>query len=162
MDAQSVTERHLFLFGSIINWFARYERLIAQAMAELAGADYVSVALMTRGLSFEERRRALLSILRHRKVPMDQCDRVSEYLRIPHKLVTLQEEIVHSVWIVNRELNSVQPDWILNLPPTVQPWLAAINGGLVEDEAEKVGSTIDDLTEVVRSLSLNYCLRRLY
>ena len=93
---------------------------------------------------------------------MDQCDRVSEYLRIPHKLVTLQEEIVHSVWIVNRELNSVQPDWILNLPPTVQPWLAAINGGLVEDEAEKVGSTIDDLTEVVRSLSLNYCLRRLY
>lgn len=156
METQSLSERHLFLFGSIINWFARYERLMVEAMARLTGGDLVSIALMTRRLSFEEKRRALLNILRHRGIPIDQYDRVNEYLRIPSGLVALQENIIHSTWVVHHEPNSVQPDWILDLPPTVQPWLGALDSDFIKGEDEKFGYTIDDLTEVVRSLSLNY------
>jgi hypothetical protein len=80
MAGENLTERHLLLFGTIVQWFARYERLMVEAMAGLAGVDPTSVALMTRELRFEEKRRALLNILRYRKVPIDQYDRVCEYL----------------------------------------------------------------------------------
>jgi hypothetical protein len=126
MDNQGLSERHLLLFGSIANWFARYERLMAEAMASSPEPIFfVSVALMTRRLSFEEKRRALLNIFR-------------------------------STWVVHRELNSIQSDWILKLPPSIRPSLGALDDDLIKGEDEKVGYTIDDLTDVVRSLSLNY------
>jgi hypothetical protein len=68
----------------------------------------------------------------------------------------LRDHIVHSTWSTCREKNWIQPDWVLNLPTTVKPLLGEIDAQLVKGEGEKIGYTIDDLSEVVRSLSLNY------
>jgi hypothetical protein len=151
-----LTERHLLLFGTIAQWFARYERLMSDVMAKTSGVDLAAVMLMTRGLDFEDQRRAFLNLFRYRNLPLDQYDRICQYLRIPHGLVGLRDHIVHSTWSSGREGNGIQPDWILNLPATVKPLLGEIDAQLVKGEGEKIGYTIDDLSEVVRSLSLNY------
>jgi hypothetical protein len=157
MPGENLTERHLLLFGTIIQWFARYERLMAEAMAMLADVDPTAVALMTRELRFEEKRRAFLNILRYRKVPIDQYDRVCEYLRVPHALSALRDNIVHATWAAGRHANSVvQPDWVLNLPPSVQPSLGGVDAEFIKGQEDKVGYTLDDLSEASRTLSLNY------
>ena len=155
MPGESLTDRHLLLFGAIIQWFARYERLMAEAIANLCGADPTSVALVTRDLGFAEKQRAFLNIMRHRKVPLDQYDRVCEYLRVPSGLSALRDNIVHSTWMASRQPSSVQPDWVFNLPPSVQPSLGGVDAEFIKGD-EKVGHTLDDLSEAARTLSLNY------
>ena len=157
MPGENLTERHLLLFGVIVQWFARYERLMVESMARLVGVEPTSVALMTRELRFEEKRRAFLNILRYGKVPIDQYDRVCEYLRVPHALSALRDNIVHATWTAGRQPNSVvQPDWVLNLPPSVQPSLGGVDAEFIKGQEEKVGYTLDDLAEAARTLSLNY------
>jgi hypothetical protein len=156
MSGEGLTERHMLLFGTIVQWFARYERLMVEATARLAGVDSTSAALMTRELRFEEKRRAFLNILRYRKVPIDQYDRVCEYLRVPHALSALRDNIVHATWTAGRQANSVQPDWVLNAPANVQPSLGGVDAEFIKGQDEKVGYTLDDLAEAARTLSLNY------
>jgi hypothetical protein len=156
MLGEGLNDRHLLLFGTIVQWFARYERLMVEAMGQLAGVDSTSAALMTRELSFEEKRRALLNVLRYRKVPIDQYDRVCEYLRVPHALSALRDNIVHATWAAGRQANSVQPDWVLNVPPDVQPSLGGVDAEFIKGQDDKIGYTLDDLTEAARTLSLNY------
>lgn len=156
MPGENLTERHLLLFGTVVQWFARYERLMVEAMARLADVDPTSVALMTRELRFEEKRRAFLNILRYRKVPIDQYDRVCEYLRVPHALSSLRDNIVHATWAVSRQNNSVQPDWVLSLPPNIQPALGGVDAEFIKGHDEKVGYTLDDLAEAAHTLSMNY------
>jgi hypothetical protein len=156
MAGENLTDHHLLLFGTIVQWFARYERLMGEAMARLAGVDPTSVALMTQELRFEEKRHAFLNILRYRKVPIDQYDRICEYLRVPHALSTLRDNIVHATWAVGRHGNSIQPDWVLNVPPNVQPSLGGVDAEFIKGQDERVGYTVDDLAEAARTLSLNY------
>jgi hypothetical protein len=155
-DVEILTERHLLLFGTIVHWFARYERLMADIMAGLTGADSVSVELMTGRLSFEDKGRALLNILRYRKVPLDQYDRVCGYLRLPEELSALRDNIVHSTWSASRIPKSIQPDWVLRPPSTVQPWLGGIDAVFIKAKEEKIGYTVEELAETARSLSLNF------
>ena len=159
MPQDCLTERHLLLFGTIIQWFARYERLMLEISAKVAGSDYAAVMLLTRGLDFEGKRQALLDLLRHRAVPLDQYDRVCEYLDIPHGLTRLRNDIAHSTWTSVRYSNWIQPDWILRPPPRVKAWRndSTVSGGeFVEEEDDKIGYTIDDLDEVARTLSANH------
>lgn len=156
MPAEILTERHLLLFGTIIQWFARYERLMEEVMANLAGADAAAVALMTRRLAFNDKRRAFLNMLRYRKVPIDQYDRVCEYLRVPRGLSVLRDNIAHSTWGASRAPNLVQPDWVLNLPRSVQPPLGGVDAELIDGAEEKIGYAVEDLAEAARSLALNY------
>lgn len=159
MPEECVTERHLLLFGTIIHWFARYERLMTEISAKVAGSNYAAVMLLTRGLDFEGKRKALLDLLRHREVPLDQYDRVCEYLKIPHGLTRLRNDIAHSTWTSVRYSNWIQPDWILQPPPRVKAWRndSAVSGGeQVADEDDKIGYTINDLDEIVGILSANH------
>jgi hypothetical protein len=71
-----LTERHLTLFGTIVQWFARYELLMQKIMATVIGLDSAAVILLTRGLTFDDKHRALLGLLRHRGIPLDQFDAI--------------------------------------------------------------------------------------
>ena len=51
-DLDCLTERHLLLFGTVIQWFARYEWLMQEVMATVAESDAGSIMLLTRGLDF--------------------------------------------------------------------------------------------------------------
>jgi hypothetical protein len=159
MPQDCLTERHLLLFGTIIQWFARYERLMLEISATVAGSDYAAVMLLTRGLDFEGKRKALLDLLRHRSVPLDQYDRVCSYLKIPHGLMRLRNDITHSTWMSVRYSNWIQPDWILQPPRRVKARRndSAVSGGdSVEDEDDKIGYAIEDLEEIARTLSANH------
>ena len=154
-----LTEQHLLLFGTIIQWFARYELLMQDVMAMVAGSDSASIMLLTRSLDFSDKRQALLDLLRHRMIPLDQFDQVREYLKVPHTLTPLRNDIAHSAWIVSQYPNSIQPDWILQLPLRVKP-LRDDSGtpseNFVECDQDKDAYTIDDLEDVIKALATNH------
>jgi len=147
----SLTERHLLLFGTIIHWFARYELLMQEVMAAVAGCDGASIMLLTRGLDFSGKRRALLDLLRHRKLPVDRFDRMSSYLMVPHTLTPLRNDIAHSVWIPGASGGAIQPNWILRLPRSIKP----LHGDDLPDE-DSLGYSLEDLKETVETLAENY------
>jgi hypothetical protein len=154
-----LTEQHLRLFGSIIQWFARYELVMQDVMATVSGSDSASLMLLTRGLDFGGKRRAMLDLLRHRAVPLDQFDRVLGYLTVPDTLASLRNNIAHSAWIVAPASGGIQPDWILRLPPSIKPWHDAHgtpSDTFIEGSEDKVAYTINDLTEVVEKLASNH------
>jgi hypothetical protein len=148
-----LTDRHLLLFGTIIQWFARYELLMQEIMASIAGTDSGAVMLLTRGLDFSSKRRTLLDLLRRSAIPLDQYDRLNEYLTVPHTLTPLRDDIAHSAWIPGPATNSIQPDWILRIPPGVRP----LHGkGLFERKADTFSYSLESLGENVATLAANY------
>lgn len=154
-----LTEQHLLLFGTIVQWFARYELLMQEVMATVAGSDSACVMILTRGLDFSGKRQALLHLLRHRMIPLDQFDRVNAFLIVPHTLTPLRNDIAHSTWISAPYPNSIQPDWILRLPPSVEPLRGnpdVPSENLVEGNGEKVAYSLDDLNEIVENLAANH------
>jgi len=154
-----LTDRHLLLFGTIIHWFARYELLMQNMMAAVARTDAASVMLLTRGLDFSGKLRALLDLLRHKTIPLDQFDRISELLMIPHTLTLLRNDIAHSGWIPHKIGNWIQPDWILHFPPSVKPLRADLNvptPTFTELDQDKVGYSVDELSEVASRLAATY------
>ena len=153
VDLNCLTERHLLLFGTIIQWFARYELLMQEIMAILMGADSGSVMLLTRGLDFSEKRQALFDLLRHRNIPVDRYDEINKFLMVPHTLFPLRNDIAHSGWVIGSSSGWIQPDWILRLPPSVKPLHGS---GLVEREEDKSTYSFDEFSEIVETLAANY------
>jgi len=154
-----LTEQHLLLFGIIIRWFARYELLMQEIMARVAGADCAAIMLLTSGLDFGEKRQALFHLLRHRTIPLDRFDQVNSYLMVPHTLTRLRNEIAHAEWITGPAPNSIQPDWILRPPPSVKPLYDGLNAPGekdVERYEDKIVYTLDDLNEVAETLAANF------
>ncbi len=156
-----LTERHLILFGTIVQWFAQYELLMQKIMAKVIGSDSAAVILLTRSLTFGDKRDALLDLLRHRSIPLDQFDAVHNYLMVPHTLSRLRDDIEHSAWIAGPSRNSIQPDWVLRPPPTIKPMHKTADtrsGNFIEDYADRVEYTLDDLAEAVDTLGKNFGL----
>ena len=148
-----LTEQHLLLFGTIIQWFAQYEALMHEVMAKAAGCDSAAVMLLTRGLDFSGKRRALLDLLRHRSVPLDRYDRINDYLLVPHSLTPLRNDIAHSAWVPAKTPHWIQPDWILHLPPAVRP----LHGDeFVERAEDKLAYSLQELGEAIEALVANY------
>jgi hypothetical protein len=152
-DLDCLTERHLLLFGKIIHWFARYEFLMQGVMATVTGSDSASIMLLTRGIDFNGKRRALLDLLRHRTIPLDRYDRINAYLMIPHTFAPLRHEIAHSTWIPGSSSSWIQPDWILRVPLGVTPFHGE---DFVEQRDDKIAYSFEDLGEAVDTLAANY------
>ncbi len=153
-----VDERRLLLFGTIVQNFAAHELLIQRVMAHVLGTQVASIILLTRPLAFEEKRKALLDLLRHREIPLDQYDCVRAYLTFLLTFTRLRNDIVHSVWISAPSPDAIQPDWILNPPPRIKPVYAeadSLPGDFVEDEEEKLAYSLDELTEIAGGLEKN-------
>jgi hypothetical protein len=148
-----LTKQHLLLFGTIIHWFARYELLMQEIMASVAGCDSGSIIVLTSGLDFGAKRRVLFDLLRHRDIPLDRYDRINGYLMVPHTLTLIRNYIAHSVWISGSSSNWIQPDWVRRLPPSVKPFHG---DGLIETEQDRAAYSLGDLDETAESLASNY------
>lgn len=154
-----LTEQHLLLFGTVIQWFARYELLMQEVMATVIGSDAASVMILTRDLDFNGKRLTLLDLLRHREIPLDQYDKISAYLMIPYTLAPLRDEISHCAWIASQHPNSIQPDWILRLPTRIQSLHYDPNAPrdhFIECYQDKIAYSLDDLKEVVEKLAAGH------
>jgi hypothetical protein len=154
-----LTERHLFLFGTIVQWFARYELVMQKIMATVSHCDSASIMVLTRGLDFGQKRIALLDLLRHRTVPLNQYDKICSYLLVPHDLKPLLKDIMHSVWVKTSHPDSIQPDWIMHWPSGIRPLREGSgdpDSGFVAMDADKTGYTLDDLNIIVSNLATNH------
>lgn len=154
-----LTERHLMLFGTIVHWFARYEVLMQQIIATVIGSRSADVMLLTKHLTLGEKRIALLDLLRHQVIPLDQFDAVYKYLMIPETFSLLVSDIKHSAWVTGRSSSSIQPDWILRPKPTVKPVHDGVDGrsdGVLEDYQDRVEYTLEQLAETAKTLGENY------
>jgi len=154
----SLTDQHLLQFGKIIQLFARYELLMQQVMATVSGADPAAILLLTRGLDFSAKRTALLDLLYHGTIPLDQYDRINAFLMVPHTLTPLRNDIAHAGWISDTFSSWIQPDWILQLPPSVRPLRDASGSSgahFIEREQDKTAYTLDGLDQIVESLATN-------
>ena len=153
IDPNCLTERHLLVFGTIIQWFAQYELLMQEIMASAAGCDSGSIIVLTSGLDFGAKRRALFNLLRHRNIPLDRYDRINGHLMVPYTLAPIRDYIAHSAWISGSSSNWIQPDWVRRLPPSVKPFHG---DGLIETEQDKVAYSLEDLNETAETLASNY------
>ena len=155
----SLTERHLMLFGTIIQLFARYELLMQEVMTTVSGADPAAIMLLTRSLDFREKRRALLDLLFHWTVPVDQYDRISTFLLVPEELTPLHNDIAHAAWVSDHSSSWIQPDWILRTPNSIKPMRdAPLVGGarFIERNDDKATYTIQGLEDIINSLASNF------
>ncbi len=116
-----LTERHLGLFGSIVQWFAQYELTIQRAIAGIMKAELPSVVVLTRELDFMQKRAALLDVMKVRRLPSDHWERIFAYLAVPAARVRLRDQIARSTWRSSPEPHSIQPNWILQLPAGIEP-----------------------------------------
>ncbi|MDN0073658.1 hypothetical protein QU481_01955 [Crenobacter sp. SG2303] len=160
-----LTERHFLLFGTITHWFAKYEMLMQQIMATVAGSDYISVKLLTLSLNFGQKHATLFNLLRHGRLPFDQYDRISAFLQVPYALLPLRNDIAHSIWVARPPSNSIQPDWIFNYPPSILPvyeGLGEPNRHFMEHIQEEACYTVADLDTVAVNLATNYSEFREY
>jgi hypothetical protein len=154
-----VSEKHLLLFGTIVQNFAAHELLIARIMAHVLGTQVPAVLLLTRTLSFEEKRKALLDLLRHLQAPLDQYDCVNSFLSFLLPFVRLRYDIVHSTWRAAPTPAAIQPAWILNPPARISPVHAeadSLPGDFVEDEEERLAYSVDELAEIAASIEKNF------
>jgi hypothetical protein len=158
-NSDCLTERHLMLFGTIVHWFARYEVLLQHIISTIIGSHVADVVLLTKTLSLGEKRVALLDLLRHRVLPLDQIDAVYKYLTIPETFSLLVNDIKHSAWVAGKSSSSIQPDWILRPKPTIKPLHSGVDGrsdGFLEDYDDRVEYTLEQLTETAITLGENY------
>jgi len=159
-----IDDRHLLLFGRVVHCFARHEALIQEIMAAVSGADATSIKLLTRSLSFTEKREALFNLLRHRAVPLDQIDQIQGYLLVLQTFTSLHDDIAHSVWIEGKPSNLIWPNWLTAGPLTAIKPVHDIGQGknFIEDDADKVTYTLDELKGNVETLEANYVSFREY
>lgn len=154
-----LSDQHLTLFGSIIRWFARYEQLILRLTAAIAGSDPSAVMILTRNLDFNDKRLALIDLLRHHGTPMDQYDRICDFLTIPGTFLRLRNDIVHSPWTSAPNPHLIQPVWIFRRQPGVKPLHGdpdAKTGGYIERDEDKLDYSLEDLQTTVQTLAENY------
>jgi len=155
----SLTERHLTLFGAIVHSYARYELLMQRIMARAIGADGSAVILLTRTMTFTQKRDALLALLRHRRVPLDQVDAIRDCLKLPSRMRTLCDDIRHSDWTAGASKDSIQPAWIFNRPTTIKALHRTPDtnsADFMEDDDDRTEYTLDELAVIAENLAENY------
>jgi hypothetical protein len=145
--SHNVTEQHLRSFGAIVQWFAQYELTIQRAMAGILRIEVSSVVLLTRDLDFSQKRAALLHLVKERKFSDDCWDRLFAHLAIPSGRVQLRDQIVHATRKTSPEPHSIQPNWILRLPPGIE---VAYREPLADDTSY----SLDPLSQITTDLAM--------
>lgn len=164
-DGTGLSERHFTLFGQIVQSFAAHELLMSRIAAHLLGTQTASAMLVTHHLTFEEKHKTLLDLLRHRNVPLDQYDLVRTYLNVLMTLAPLRNDIVHSTWVSAQSPGFIQPDWILNPLPRLKAIHTGADsppGDFVEDDDERSAYSLEDFTEMAGNLENNLALFSAY
>jgi len=156
VHGEVLTERHLALFGAILQCFAHYELTIEHVIAAVLQTDDSSIAILMRHLDFIGKRSALLELLQRRSIPGDQWERIFAFLAVPRSHVELREHIAHSTWVASPEPRSIQPNWILRPSPGIEP------SHHLGHKLEEGGYTLEMLSDVAANLAQSHEAFRAY
>ncbi len=158
-----LTERHLLLFGTIIQGFAQYEVLMQEIMAAVSGADLTSIKLLTVDIDFVAKRNALFRLLHHHAVPHDQVDQMRSYFQVADTFLPLRSDIAHSAWVQGRPQNSVWPLWLTHGPlQAVKPLHHDSAQPPAAGDEDRATYSLDDLAEISRNIAASCAGLRAY
>ncbi|VVE65146.1 hypothetical protein PAN31117_01772 [Pandoraea anapnoica] len=158
-DPSCLSERHLLAFAKIVRCFAHYEFTIDTACCALTKCEPTCFSLLTRPLDFRARRVMLLDVLRQVGYPMDRYDRISACLMVPFTYSMLLHDILHSRWVRHSEGGGIQPAWIFDLAPSVEPhrdWCDECVEEPLPRSADDHAYSLDQLETVARRLSAEH------
>jgi hypothetical protein len=153
-----LSERHLTLFGAIIRSFARHEHLMLRLTASVAGCDTSALMILIRNQDFNDKKLALLDLLRHRATAMDRYDRICNFMATASSFLRLRNDIAHSPWTKALAPNAIQPVWIFRRQPGVKPMHGDPSEAApryVESDDDRIDYSLKDLETAVRTLTDN-------
>jgi hypothetical protein len=135
---------HLLAFGSIIQNFARFERIIEICISKILLADHALTAVAISNLGYSAKCETLKSLLSLNSWPdLDRSKTVLEFVTKFNSYVPLRNAIAHHVWKQGKRLGSIKP-----LSASARGGKAKFQG-LFEDEKDY---TVDDLFEISNDL----------
>jgi hypothetical protein len=146
-EESALTEVHFRLFGAIVHSFAQYELAIQRGLAGVLGVEVIVAAMLTRGVDFVQKRAAFPDLLRERQMPSDIWDNVFAHLAVPTCRVQVRDEIIHATWKPSLEPHSIQPNWILRIPPGIEPAYGSPNSESTSYSLELLNEIETELTE---------------
>lgn len=94
-----LTVEHFARFGSIINSFARLEYLVQVTMAAVAGVPDLKIIILTKALSYGQKRDTLYSYLELYKMENQAHESaIKAFLDRAHRYNPLRNNIAHALW----------------------------------------------------------------
>ncbi|MBU6464254.1 MAG: hypothetical protein KGL35_11280 [Bradyrhizobium sp.] len=149
-QGEILTDQLLVAFGALLQCFARYEITIERAIASILQTDVSNVAILIRHLDLMDKRAALLALLKSHSIPDDRWERIFAHLTVPASNIGLRNHIIHSTWMASPEPKSIQPNWILQLPPEIEP----ISSG--QKFGDSSSYTLEMLTDTADNLTRSH------
>jgi hypothetical protein len=149
-----LTYDHLARFGSIICSFAHLEYLMQAIMAAMAGVDDTKIMVLTKSLTYSQKRDTLYSYFNLYNSPIEHQTNLKKLLDTAHNHNGLRNHIAHSLWKKGIRPNTIRPGYI-----DVRQGKGKIVG---YDDDEK-DYTVDELSDAANELrrTLNALIRYL-
>ena len=145
-----LTLDHLSRFGSIVHSFARLEYLIQSTMAAVAELEDTKIVLLTKSLTYSQKRDTLYSYLEFYRVSAARQAEIRNFLDRAHKHNALRNNIAHALWLEG------------SLPGTIRAGYIDVRfgrGKIVgygEDDADysvdELGNIANELRSIVNNL----------
>jgi hypothetical protein len=141
-----LSEQHLLAFGSIVQDFARFERLIEICVSNILGSKYPLTAIVMSNLGYMEKCDTLKSLLNITSWPSrDGAFKIIEFVDDFNVHLPLRNAIAHLPWMLGTREDSVKP------------LSAGSRGGkvrLLGVSADEIDYTLIELHKIVHSLFL--------
>ena len=138
-----LTNDHLARFGSIICSVAHLEYIMQAVMAAMAGMDDNKILVLTKSLTYSQKRDTLYSYFKLYDSPAEHKARLKELLDAAHEHNGLRNNIAHALW-----KEGIRPDTIRAGYIDVRQGKGRIVG---YDEDEK-DYTMDELGDAANAL----------
>jgi hypothetical protein len=103
---------HFARFGAIIYAFARIEHLIQAATAAVSGVEDSKLAVLTRSMTYAQKRDTLYSYLVIDNFAPDKAAQIRDLFDRAHEFNYLRNCIAHAIWVEGTRPASVRPQYI--------------------------------------------------
>jgi hypothetical protein len=144
-----LSQDHLSRFGSIVSSFAHLEYLMQTVMAGVAGLDANKVTVLTKVLTYSQKRDTLYSYLKFYTVPEVHEAQIKSFFDGAHKHNALRNHIAHSMWTEGTRHGTIKPTF-LDLRQG-----KALVGGQDEKERDYTMNELGDAANELRNIVSN-------
>jgi hypothetical protein len=104
------THDHLLAFGSIVQDFARFERIVEICISKILSSDHALTTVAISNLGYNAKCEALKSLLYLTPWPdQDRADTVLKFISDFNIQAPLRNSIAHHVWTEGKRPGSIKP-----------------------------------------------------
>jgi hypothetical protein len=105
------TNDHRLAFGSIIESFARFERLVELVISNALGTDIGMATIAISGLGFSAKCDTAIALITVKCTGNDSknAEEITRFIREFNEFIGLRNHIAHRVWKPGRKPNTIKP-----------------------------------------------------